>query len=209
MTRILLVRHGTTDWNEVRRVQGQADIEMNAQGRAQAEEVAERLSGLDIEAVYSSDLRRAVETARAIAARHQVEVRLEPAFREIDQGEWTGLLIDEIQRRWPDGWGPARHHSARPGGEAPDQVRARALDGLKRIVQAHPAGSVVVVTHGGTIRGISAEALGYDAGRSGAVRGVATGDIVSVEAELRDGTLVLTDLRRMDGRSTQLDDPNS
>ena len=209
MTKILLVRHGATEWNEAKRVQGQADVEMNAKGRAEAEEVAERLADLDIEAVYSSDLRRAADTARAIAARHDLEVKLEPAFREIDQGEWTGLLIEEIQRRWPGRWGPERHYSRRPGGEAPDQTRARSLQGLKRVVQEHASGSVVVVTHGGNIRWISAEALGYDARRSGAIRGVSNGGIVCIEAELRDGNLVLGALERMDGGATHLDDPNS
>jgi broad specificity phosphatase PhoE len=88
------------------------------------------------------------------------------------------------------------------------QVRARALEGLKRAVAAHPHGTIIVVSHGGTIRWLSAEALGYDDRRSARIRGLANAGVVSVQAEISDGRLVLTDLLRLDGRATDLDDPN-
>jgi alpha-ribazole phosphatase len=208
ITRIILVRHGETDWNHLKLAQGHADVELNEAGRAQAREVAGALSEESIHAVYSSDLRRAVDTAHAIAAGRGLDVQVDRAFREIDQGDWEGLHVDEIRRRWPDLWGPARHHRSRPGGESPAEVRRRALAGLRRVIEERPDQTVVVVTHGGTIRWISAEALGYDDIRSATIRGVGNGGIVSFDARIENGRLRLTDLERMDRATTDLEDPN-
>ncbi|MFN2390219.1 MAG: histidine phosphatase family protein [Actinomycetota bacterium] len=203
------MRHGATDWNDTKRAQGWADVELNDKGRKQAIAAARELSDQDIDAVYSSDLRRAVDTARPIAEVHEVEVGVEPAFREIDQGEWTGLTTDEIARRWPDLWGPNRHHNARPGGESPTQVRTRSLARLKEVIESHSGdGGVVVVSHGGTIRWLSAEALGFDEYRSRRIRGVGNGAVVCMDARVADGRLVLENLTRWDGNTTDLDDPN-
>ena len=208
MTTIFFVRHGATTWNHSKRAQGQADIDLNETGHRQAIATAEELSHVPVEAVYASDLVRAYKTAEPIARTHGLEVRTDPAFREIDQGEWEGLHVDEIRRRWPELWGPARHYSARPGGESPAQVRERALKGLEKVVRAHPDGNVVVVSHGGTIRWLSAEAIGYDDRRSARIRGLGNGAVVRVTASIEDDRLVLRDLERLDGNTTDLDDPN-
>ncbi|MGH2805634.1 MAG: histidine phosphatase family protein [Actinomycetota bacterium] len=208
MTTIFLVRHGATDWNIYKRAQGHADIDLNAEGHRQASTAAQELGHLEIDAVYASDLKRAVDTATPIAAAHGLEVKLDKRLREIDQGEWEGLTVEEISAKWPDLWGPARHYSARPGGESPQQVRDRSLEALSDIVAAHADDHVVIVSHGGTIRWISAEALGYDEYRSRRIRGLGNGAIVSVKAHLDDGILVLSDLHRLDGNTTDLDDPN-
>ncbi len=206
--RVYLVRHGATEWNHDKRAQGQADIELNDDGRRQAVEAAHALSNIPLTAVASSDLKRARNTARVIAETHGLELIEDPAFREIDQGDWEGLHVDEIKERWPDMWGPARHYSTRPNGESPQQVRARSLEGLHRLLEAVPDGDVVVVSHGGTIRWLSAEALGYDDRRSARIRGVGNGGIVSITAELRDGQMMLGGLERLDGATPDLDDPN-
>lgn len=208
MTRLFLVRHGATEWNKQKLAQGMADIELTEDGRKQAIEIAERLSHENLTAVFSSDLKRASDTAGPIALAHGLEVITDKRLREIDQGEWTGLHVDEIKRRWPDLWGPARHYSARPGGESPEQVRTRALAAIRDIIEAHPQGSVAVVSHGGTIRWISAEALGYDALRSARIRGVGNGALVCVSGALQDGRALLSDLQRLDGHTVDLDDPN-
>lgn len=208
MTEIYLVRHGATKWNHSKRAQGQADVELDDAGYRQAIAAAEELSHVPLDAVYASDLKRAYRTAEPIAKTHGVEVETDPAFREIDQGEWEGLHVDEIRRRWPDLWGPARHWSTRPGGESPAQVRARALEGIERVVRAHPGGRVAIVSHGGTIRWISAEALGYDDRRSARIRGLGNGAIVRVTGEIDGDRLVLRDLERFDGNTADLDDPN-
>lgn len=208
MTTVYLVRHGQTEWNSSKRAQGQADIALDARGHEQAIAAAFELSRKKIDGVYSSDLMRAVDTARPIAEGHGLEVRVMPEFREIDQGEWEGLHVDEIKERWPDLWGPARHYSTRPGGESPQQVRKRALEGLAKVVSEHPEGDVVVVSHGGTIRWLAAEALGYDDRRSARIRGLGNGQMVRIEARLEDGALHLGNLVRMDGATPDLDDPN-
>jgi broad specificity phosphatase PhoE len=207
-TTIYLVRHGATEWNVTKRAQGTADIPLNEKGEMQALHTAEELSKVDIDAVYTSDLQRACDTAEAIARVHGVEVIKDPRFREIDQGEWTGLTVDEIRRRWPDKWGPARHYNARPGGESPQEVRGRALAGLKDVASKHSGQNVVIVSHGGTIRWLSAEALGYDDKQSARIRGVGNGEVVVLSVALDDGELDLSDLSRWDGSTADLDDPN-
>lgn len=207
-TTVFLVRHGATAWNHSKRAQGQADIDLDETGYRQAIATAEELSHVPVDAVYASDLKRAFKTAEPIARTHGLEVETDAAFREIDQGEWEGLHVDEIRRRWPELWGPARHYSARPGGESPAQVRARALEAIARIVRAHPDGNVVVVSHGGTIRWLSAEALGYDDSRSARIRGLGNGAVVRVVGRIEDDRVILSDLERLDGNTTDLDDPN-
>ena len=147
-------------------------------------------------------------TAEAIARIHDLEVVADPDLREVDQGDWTGLHVDEIARRWPGLWGDARHYTSRPGGESPQEVRTRSLQALSRIVKRHPKGSVVIVSHGGTIRWISAEVLGYDDIASARIRGVTNGGIISLEAFVDGDRLVLSNLMRLDGETTDLDDPN-
>lgn len=208
MTTIYLVRHGATEWNHDKRAQGHADIDLDAEGHRQAVAIAQDLAHLPVDAVYSSDLKRAVDTARPIAETHGLEVQIDPSFREIDQGEWTGLHVDEIQKRWPGLWGPARHYTARPGGESPQQVRERALAAVKRVVSGHPDGMAAIVSHGGTIRWIAAEALGYDDKRSARIRGLGNGGVVSIRGRLEGDELILDDLTRLDGNTPDLDDPN-
>lgn len=203
------MRHGETEWNASRRAQGQADVALNELGRLQAREAAAHFESVDLTAVYSSDLERAYDTALPIARAHGLEVHSDPAFREIDQGDWEGLSNAEIARRWPELWGPARHWSQRPGGEAPEQVLKRALEGLARIVERHPRGAVVIVSHGGTIRWISAHALGHDIESSARIRGVANGGAVALDARLDDGALRLENFERFDRAATDIEDPNA
>lgn len=96
MTRLILVRHGETDWNVEGRYQGHSDVPLNARGRAQAARLAEALRGSDIRAIYSSDLARARETAEALAHATRLAVQHDPRLREIDQGDWEGMLFLEI-----------------------------------------------------------------------------------------------------------------
>jgi broad specificity phosphatase PhoE len=126
----------------------------------------------------------------------------------VDQGEWTGLTTAEIKERWPDLWGAARHFSARPGGESPSEVRDRALASLQRVVEAHPDEMVVVVSHGGTIRWLSAVALGYDDHAAARIRGLFNGGAVTLRAKLDGGLLTLGNLTRLDRASPDVDDPN-
>ena len=204
-----MIRHGETEWNATKRAQGQADVPLNDVGRRQAREAAARLDGVTLGAVYASDLSRAIDTAEPIARARDLEVITDPAFREIDQGEWEGLALDEIRSRWPDLWGPARHFVQRPGGESPEQVQKRALEGVARVIERHPQTAVAIVSHGGTIRWIAAEALGYDMQGSARVRGLSNGGAVALDATLRGGELKLGNLVRIDGKTPDVDDPNA
>src|SRR5581483_11305534 len=95
MTTLLLVRHGETDWNAERRWQGHADVPLNARGREQARALAEELAGESIDAIYSSDLSRAQDTADIVGARLDVPVVVDPDLREIDVGPVEGLTAEE------------------------------------------------------------------------------------------------------------------
>jgi len=161
VTELLIVRHGETDWNAQLRFQGHADQPLNETGRAQAHALADELAGLRVDAVYSSDLARARETAEILAARLRVPVTTLRELREIDVGNWEGLTREEIDARFPDGTRARRRGEiAWSGGETYDDLAARALPALVRIGNAHPGGRVVVVGHGGTIRALRAHVDG-------------------------------------------------
>lgn len=147
-TRIALVRHGETDWNRQRRIQGLSDVPLNETGRAQALETGRLLTRRDWDGVYSSPLSRARETASIIA-----EVLGLPApealdaLVERDYGEAEGLTDREIDRRYPD-------RGAVPGQESRDAVTARVLPALRELALAHLGRSLLVVSHGGAIRAV-------------------------------------------------------
>jgi probable phosphoglycerate mutase len=145
-TTILLARHGETDWNREGRWQGWADPSLNGTGHDQARELALRLAETPFDAVYSSDLRRALETAEIVAAAHRLQVVADPGLREIDVGQWSGLTHAEITERFPLG--------NRPGGETREQHSVRVLAAVERIARAHPDGRVLVVAHGGCLRAL-------------------------------------------------------
>ncbi len=146
MTTLLLARHGETDWNRDGRWQGWADPPLNEEGREQARRLAEQLRTTPFDAVYSSDLRRAHETADLVSAPHGVPVVADPGLREIDVGDWSGLTRAEIEMRFPDG--------ERPGGETREEHLARVLQAVERIARAHPGERVLLVSHGGTMRAL-------------------------------------------------------
>jgi broad specificity phosphatase PhoE len=161
MTELLLVRHGETDWNAESRWQGHADPSLNALGRRQAERLAAELAGERLDAAYSSDLRRALETAEILAERLGVSVQPVRELREIDVGSWSGLTTDEIRERLPDGFDRLKQLGyGWDGGETPEELQDRVVAALRRIVANHPGGRVLVVAHGGVLRVVGAEAAG-------------------------------------------------
>ncbi len=152
MTLLLLARHGQTDWNRDGIWQGQADPPLNATGRAQARRLADRLGPIPVDAIYSSDLRRAVETAEIVAAVKGLAVVTDQRLREMDVGSWTGLTGEEIARRFPGGM----YHD----GESPQAFQARAVAAAEDISAAHDGATVLVVCHGGIVRALQRHALG-------------------------------------------------
>lgn len=151
MTRLILVRHGETDWNRDGRFQGQADPPMNAAGREQARLLARQFRGRPVEAVYSSDLQRAAETARLVAEMLRLPVVLDPRLREIRLGAWEGRLVEEIIRQFPAEWEARQSDPLRsraPLGESVEEVAARVWQAADEIAARHPHGPVLVVAHG-------------------------------------------------------------
>ena len=157
--RVLLVRHGQSEWNAVGRWQGQADPPLSDVGRAQARAAAHSLGALD--AVYASDLQRATETALIVAEQLGIgPVLLDPDLRERDAGEWSGLTREEIHEQYP-GYLPDDRHTAfapergkpkrPPGWETDAALRSRVLTALRQIHESVPDGDVLAVTHGGVI----------------------------------------------------------
>jgi probable phosphoglycerate mutase len=149
VTTLLLTRHGETDWNAERRWQGHADVPLNDRGREQAAELAERLVGERLEAIYASDLSRARVTADIVGERLGVPVADDPDLREIDVGPIEGLTAEEAQAF--EDW----------QGESKEAHAARILSAIDRIARRHPNGRVLVVTHGGSMRRIH-EHLGLE-----------------------------------------------
>lgn len=149
--RILLLRHAETDWNLQGRCQGVTDIELNDTGKQQAREAATHLSAKRIHAIYSSDLKRALQTAEIVAGPHQLRVGLDRDFRELDHGVFEGLTFAEIRSNYPEflkRWRSEPAELLLPGGERLVDVEKRAWKGMDRIVSRHSAdATVVVVSH--------------------------------------------------------------
>jgi broad specificity phosphatase PhoE len=163
VTTLLLARHGETDWNRARRWQGHADRPLTDLGRAQAAALGDRLADIALDAVYSSDLRRARETAEAVALPHGLDVIELPELREVDVGSWEGLTRDEAESRFPDGF--RRWLAGGTGwedGETYAEMSRRVLAVVERIASDHEGGRILIVSHGGPIRAIHGAALGMD-----------------------------------------------
>jgi broad specificity phosphatase PhoE len=163
VTTVLLARHGESDWNRAERWQGFADRPLTDLGRRQAQELAERLAETELDAVYSSDLRRAADTAEAVARGRGLEVQTTPDLREVDVGEWSGLTRAEAEEQFPEAYARWLHGGEGwQGGETYEQLGTRVVRAIKEIAAKHDNGRVLIVAHGGTIRAIHAAALGVD-----------------------------------------------
>lgn len=151
MTRIVLVRHGQTEWNRVERFRGLFDVPLNKAGLAQAEATGRRVaSEFQPAAVYSSFLSRAARTAEAIAGHFRLPVRFHQGLADIDYGQWQGLAPEEARERWPaevEAWYGAPQEAKIPGGETVAEVRARALAAVAEVAARHPGETVVLVSH--------------------------------------------------------------
>jgi 2,3-bisphosphoglycerate-dependent phosphoglycerate mutase len=153
-TRICLVRHGETEWNAERRIQGQIDIGLNDTGRRQAAAAGRWLAGAGIAALYSSDLRRARTTAEAIGAALGLVPSLAPELRERRYGVFEGLTYAEAQARFPDGYAAFEGRNADydfAGGESLRTMYGRVTGKLRELAAAHAGQAIAVVVHGGVL----------------------------------------------------------
>jgi broad specificity phosphatase PhoE len=150
MTALILCRHGRTDWNDQGRYQGQSDVPLNAVGREQAHFLAQTLRSEPIDAIYSSDLSRAAETAAEIARFHNIPVNRDQRLREINQGCWEGLTVAQIRARDAELhtlWEAKPLAVRLPGGESVEDVRQRALAAVREALAWHPRDLICLVTH--------------------------------------------------------------
>ncbi len=150
MTKLILVRHGETDWNRVNRIQGWLDIPLNEEGIKQAEISAEELSRVKMAAVYSSPLKRALQTAKAIAGKQHLGIKKVSALQEINFGKWQGLLVSEAKREDEElycRWLRKPLEVRPPGGESLEEVSRRVEKACRTIADTHPQETVCLVTH--------------------------------------------------------------
>ena len=191
--KIVLVRHGETDWNRENRFQGHADTELNEAGREQARMLALELAGETFRAAYSSPLLRAHETASILAASLDLEVESADELMEVDVGSWSGLTRTDIEARFPDGFNRwLEYGHGWDDGESYEELGERVISGLLRIAARHPDGNVLAVTHGGPIRSAlaAAEGVPFDEARR-SIHVVANCAVVRLA--VRDGQLEQVD----------------
>jgi len=182
---IYLIRHGETDWNREGRWQGYSDVPLSTAGRAQAARLARRLAGegTRFDAMYSSDLSRAWETAIAIGGELGLRPAAAPALREIDLGAWAGKTRDEIARTFPGEWKRMQQNEDIPrgGGETFAGFQTRVLDWSHHAAQDHAGRTICAVTHGGCIRAILLHALGLSWAERDRIPPIANASITIVE----------------------------
>ncbi|PRX29865.1 alpha-ribazole phosphatase/probable phosphoglycerate mutase [Orenia metallireducens] len=154
-TKIILVRHGETDWNRELRFQGSKDIQLNDNGIEQAEKLAQRLAAEEIDVIYASDLERAYKTAKTVAKEHDLEVDKFKELQEISFGQWEGLTYNQIQEKYQAEWAMWEEDPAlngAPEGESLKDVQERSIKKLEEIISRHLGNTILIVSHGGVIK---------------------------------------------------------
>ena len=162
-TSVLFVRHGQTESNVTGFYMGWSDEDLSEVGYAQARCLSSRLAGLPIASVYTSPLRRAYTTAAILAEPHKLEPRVLDDLIEIRLGDWQGLHVDEIRRRWPELWQQSRVDPSEltmPNGESLSEVTERAIRAFDRVVGDNWGKQAVIVTHDVIIKVLVAHVLG-------------------------------------------------
>jgi probable phosphoglycerate mutase len=151
---LVLLRHGQTEWNAQRRIQGQSDVPLDDTGREQAAAAARRLAGLKPSVLITSDLSRCADTAAELAGLTGLTPMLDERLRERAYGEWQGCTLAEIERRWPAAYQRWRVDSVvgDAGVEETADLAQRVLQALRAAVEQADGGTAIVVTHGGAAR---------------------------------------------------------
>jgi broad specificity phosphatase PhoE len=150
MTRVIILRHGRTEWNRIERFRGRADIELDEVGKKQAKAAAKRIKGWPVSAIYSSPLRRALSTADIIGAALHLYVQPKAGVIDIDYGEWQGLSVEDVSvknRRLYEQWIENPDRIEFPGGERFAEVRERVSGTIDDLISKHPKETFVVVSH--------------------------------------------------------------
>ena len=162
MTKVIFIRHGQTEWNVTGRYQGQSDVKLTEEGKTQAEKLADNFPVAKVDAIYASDLCRAMVTAETIANKFGLKVQAEPAFRELSFGDWEGLTYQQIVDKWEEAMANFLQHPdvlEIPGGESFPAVQQRAMKRLNELIEKHDGQTIVVVAHGAVLRTMLTAAL--------------------------------------------------
>ena len=157
MQKLYLVRHGQSEWNYQKKVQGQQDTILTEQGRIQAKKLGHRLKKENIDAIYSSDLKRAYETANIIGKEINLEVTPVESFREIAFGHWEGKNIDYLNKSNEKEhliWLKEPHKFKMEGAETLHEIQKRAMMGVNLILDKNPGKNILIVSHGTTLKTI-------------------------------------------------------
>ncbi len=167
MSRLLLVRHGVTEFNSTRRFAGYSDVEMSTDGYRQVERLRDRLANEKIDAIYSSDLKRALVTAEVISSGHKVDIVTCSELREANYGNVEGLTFAEISRLYPEVAELITNFSLRlkfPGGESCEGFIERTIKFLDRLEKHAPSETILIVSHSGPLRVLACNLLGIGQG---------------------------------------------
>jgi probable phosphoglycerate mutase len=161
MIRVFVARHGETEWNREGRWQGQGGPGLNRTGREQAGALATRLAALKLDALYTSDLARATETAEIVAAATGLTAIADAGLREVDVGDWRGLTREQVRQSHPDGYRRwLKGDAGWDGGETYDEMHARTVAAVAAIVAGANGTRIAVISHGGAVRALAAHAVG-------------------------------------------------
>ena len=164
MAKLILARHGETMWNVEKVFRGRADVNLDEVGIKQAELLGKYLSNWELEAIYSSPVKRALDTANIVARYQKVAVRIAEGLTDFDFGEWQSLPESEVRRLYPDlfnEWHNNPDKVRMPGGESLEDVRRRAVEVVNDIVSRHQ-GNVLLVSHRVVIKVLICYLLGLD-----------------------------------------------
>jgi broad specificity phosphatase PhoE len=168
MVKVILIRHGETDWNQEQIFRGEIDVPLNQPGLAQARAVREALAEIVIDALYASPLARAFETARVLAEGRNLEVRREEGLSDVDFGLWQGLPKEKVKKDCPDlysTWLTEPQLVTFPRGETLLKVQQRAMVALERIMDRNPGKTVALVSHRVVNKVMLCGVLGLDLSR--------------------------------------------
>jgi len=165
LIRIVLVRHGQTEWNKFERFRGRVDIDLDETGRKQAEAAAEKIAQWEISAIYSSPLKRTMTTAQFAAARLGLAVQPLEEINDMDFGEWQGLSIEETRRKYSslfDLWRYRPEKLEIPGAETLEDVRKRVLVAIDEVTAKHEDETIALVSHRVVCKVLLCYILGLD-----------------------------------------------
>jgi broad specificity phosphatase PhoE len=164
MAKLVLARHGETAWNVERIFRGRSEVELDDVGVRQAELLGKYLSSLKLDAIYSSPVRRALDTANIVARYQRIDVQVAHGLSDLDFGEWQSLPEQEVRRRYPDllnEWHNSPHKVRIPGGESLEDVRKRAVEVVNNALPKYQ-GNVLLVSHRVVIKVLVCSFLGLD-----------------------------------------------